>query len=139
MSTESTIDAPEDGATPAVDLVRGMTESPIAPQPPPLYAATHAFTAIWFTALRWYASRHLLDDQLSPHAVSAMDRRYVAGALMYVIALGLAFLSPATSLIFVALLALRFLIPDPAVARSKKEASTSRSDRLVNIGRQRED
>ncbi len=50
-----------------------MTESPIAPQPPPLYAATHAFTAIWFTALWLYASRHLLDDQLSPHAVSAMD------------------------------------------------------------------
>jgi len=44
---------------------------------------------------------------------------------MYVIALGLAFLSPATSLVFVALLALRFLIPEPAAARRKKEATTA--------------
>ncbi len=72
-----------------------------------------------------YASRHLLDDQLSPDAVRSMNRRYVAGALMYVIALGLAFLSPATSLVFVALLALRFLIPEPAAARRKKEATTA--------------
>lgn len=84
-----------------------------------LYAATLAFTAIWFTALWLYASRRLLDDRLSPHAVRAMDRRYVAGALMYVIALGVAFISPAASLTLVAVLALRFLFPEPAAAPSK--------------------
>lgn len=42
-----------------------------------------------------------------------MNRRFVSGALVYVGAFGLAFLSPIASLVLITVLALRFLIPEP--------------------------
>ncbi len=85
------------------------------------YAATLAFTAIWFTALCMYGSRHLLREEIAPHLKTVMNRRYLAGALVYVAAFGLAFLSPIASLVLITVLALRFLIPEPTSVTPSQE------------------
>ena len=77
------------------------------------YAGTLAFTAIWFTALWLYGARYLLREDIEPGLRTAMNRRFVSGALVYVGAFGLAFLSPIASLVLITVLALRFLIPEP--------------------------
>jgi uncharacterized membrane protein len=78
------------------------------------YVGTLAFTSVCFTSLWLYSSRHLLREGIDASVGRAMDRRYVAGLVMYLAAFGLAFVVPVASLTFVALLALRFLLPEPA-------------------------
>jgi hypothetical protein len=45
----------------------------------------------------------------------------LAGALVYVAAFGLAFLSPIASLVLITVLALRFLIPEPTSVTPSQE------------------
>jgi uncharacterized membrane protein len=77
-----------------------------------LYAGNLAFTAFWFTFLWLHASRRLIDNDLEPAKIGAMDRRFVVGAVLYFITFGIAFWSPILSLTVLAILALRFLIPE---------------------------
>jgi uncharacterized membrane protein len=86
-----------------------------------VYSGTLAVTAVFFTALWLYAAGdyRLLDRAVDPLLLGAMTRRYVLGMLLYLLAFGLAFLSPAASLALIVILALIFVLPEPV----DKEAS----------------
>ena len=78
-----------------------------------LYSGTNVILAICFNLLWRYASYHnrLLGKDADTRAVMAISRQYLFGPLLYLIAFGLAFVSVATSIIFLLLLALFFALP----------------------------
>src|SRR5947208_16128082 len=84
-----------------------------------LYSGTNVILAICFNLLWRYASYHnrLLGKDADTRAVMAISRQYLFGPLLYLIAFGLAFVSVATSIIFLLLLALFFALP-PRLPRS---------------------
>jgi hypothetical protein len=52
-----------------------------------------------------------------------MTRRYVLGTLSYILAFVLAFVSPATSLALIVVLALIFVLPEPEGSRNTRRRS----------------
>ncbi|MGH2807505.1 MAG: TMEM175 family protein [Actinomycetota bacterium] len=82
-----------------------------------LYTGTLAASAAVFTALWLWASRNkrLVDEAVDAAALRTMDRRYVAGLLLYLAAMALSPFWPSVALTLVTALALRFLFPEPAV------------------------
>jgi uncharacterized membrane protein len=87
-----------------------------------VYAGTLAVTAVFFTLLWLYAARNyrLVSRNLDPNLLRTMTRRYVLGAVAYLLTFALAFVSVTASLILIVVLALIFVLPEPG-DRSRKE------------------
>ncbi len=84
-----------------------------------VYVGALAVTAIFFTALWLYAASgyRLVDRDLEPRLLRAMTRRYTAGTVMYLLAFLLSLVSVAVGLASVVILALLFVLPEPADRR----------------------
>jgi uncharacterized membrane protein len=84
-----------------------------------VYSGTLAVTAVFFTLLWLYAAGNyrLVDRSVDPSLLRAMTRRYVLGALLYILAFALSFVSPAASLALIVILALIFVLPEPDGSR----------------------
>ncbi len=80
-----------------------------------IYSGTNVILAICFNLLWRYASYHnrLLDKDADQSAVTAIRRQYAFGPLLYLIALGLAWVYTPASIIFILILALFFALPGP--------------------------
>jgi uncharacterized membrane protein len=80
-----------------------------------VYAGTLAITAVFFTLLWLYAAGNyrLVSRNLDPNLLRAMTRRYVLGAVAYLLTFALAFVSVTASLILIVVLALIFVLPEP--------------------------
>jgi uncharacterized membrane protein len=80
-----------------------------------VYAGTLAVTAVFFTLLWLYAAanRRLVDPNLDPYVLRAMTRRYLLGAVAYLLVFLLAFVNVAASLALIVALALLFVLPEP--------------------------
>src|SRR6266480_987464 len=91
-----------------------------------LYSGTNVVMAICYNLLWRYASYHnrLLGKTADTRAVVAISRQYLGGPLLYLIAFGLAFISVASSIIFLLLLALFFALP-PRLPRSLASSNDS--------------
>ena len=91
-----------------------------------LYSGTNVIMAICFNLLWRYASYHnrLLGKDADTRAVVAISRQYLGGPVLYLIAFGLAFISVASSIIFLLLLALFFALP-PRLPRSLPSSNDS--------------
>ncbi len=89
-----------------------------------VYSGTLAVTAVFFTLLWLYAAGNyrLIDHSVDPYLLRAMTRRYVVGALLYILAFALSFVSPATSLALIVILALIFILPEPDGSRDTRRA-----------------
>jgi len=89
-----------------------------------LYSGTMVILAICFNLLWRYASYHnrLLSKNADTRAVSAINRQYMFGPVVYLLALILALFSTPASLTLNFLLALFFAIP-PRLPRSLSEQS----------------
>jgi uncharacterized membrane protein len=87
-----------------------------------VYVGTLAVTAVFFTLLWLYAAAgyRLVDRNLDPGLLRVMTRRYVFGMVAYLVAFALAFVNVAASLLLIVVLALLFVLPEPA-ERSRKE------------------
>ena len=77
------------------------------------YSGTNVILAVCFNLLWRYASYHnrLLDKNADTRAVQAINRQYLFGPLLYLIALGLALIYAPASIIFNLMLALYFALP----------------------------
>ena len=89
-----------------------------------LYSGTNVILAVCFNLLWRYASYHnrLLSKNADTRAVSAINRQYMFGPVVYLLALILALFSTPASLTLNFLLALFFAIP-PRLPRSLSEQS----------------
>jgi uncharacterized membrane protein len=89
-----------------------------------LYSGTMVILAVCFNLLWRYASYHnrLLSKNADPRAVSAINRQYMFGPVVYLLAFFLALFSTPASLTLNFLLALFFAIP-PRLPRSLSEQS----------------
>jgi len=78
-----------------------------------LYSGTNVILAICFNLLWRYAAFHnrLIGKNVDPRSVASINRQYLGGPLLYLFALGLAFINVAASIILVLLLALFFAVP----------------------------
>jgi uncharacterized membrane protein len=78
-----------------------------------VYSGTNVILAICFNLLWRYASYHnrLLGKDANTRAVMAINRQYLFGPLLYLIAFGLAWINTPFSIIFLLILALFFAIP----------------------------
>ncbi len=93
-------------------LVGRYADEPIALA---LYAAWLMFTGLVLDLIWWYASRdlRLVDPAIDPDLVYFVHRRVLIAPLLYLISVGVAFISPLiTKLIFVAII-LIYVIPTP--------------------------
>ena len=87
-----------------------------------IYAGTLAVTAVFFTLLWLYAAvnRRLVDRNIDPFVLRAMTRRYLLGAVAYLLVFLLAFANVAASLALIVALALLFVLPEPGEGASRK-------------------
>ncbi len=78
-----------------------------------LYSGTNVILAICFNLLWRYAAFHnrLIGKDVDARSVESINRQYIFGPMLYLIAFGLAFVSVPASIIFNLLLALFFAIP----------------------------
>lgn len=78
-----------------------------------VYAGEYVMIAFWFTVLWRYASQHerLLARDYDRAAAAGISAQYRFGPLMYLAALGLAFLNAAASVLVCAALAIFFALP----------------------------
>ena len=78
-----------------------------------IYSGTNVIMAVCFNLLWRYASYHnrLLGKDTDTRAVQAIDRQYLFGPLLYLIAFGLAWVNVPSSIIFNFILALFFAVP----------------------------
>src|SRR5260370_6970312 len=67
-----------------------------------IYASSLILTNLMLSLLWWYAtSNHrLVDQDTDPHFVRTVNRRNMTAPLVYLVSIGLSFLSPLPSLIF---------------------------------------
>lgn len=80
-----------------------------------IYATTFLAMGLSFFAIWRYASRHaLLDEQITPARLHTLTVRNAIGEVAYGVAVGLAFLSPAASLILCGLVAAYYAHPGTA-------------------------
>ncbi len=96
-----------------------------------IYAGTLAVTAVFFTLLWLYAAanRRLVDRGLDPSLLRAMTRRYLLGAVAYVLVFLLAFANVAASLALIVALALLFVLPEPGERAGKEAPARTRGRR----------
>jgi uncharacterized membrane protein len=83
-----------------------------------VYSAVALFAALSFNALWYWARRggHLLEPGVAPRTLKAVTRQYAVGPAVYLLALGLSFVSPWASIaIFVCVIAY-FAVPTRATA-----------------------
>jgi uncharacterized membrane protein len=88
-----------------------------------LYNSTYLFIAIVFNLLWRYASsdkRHLLSKDVNSPSVQRISRQYAFGPILYLVCLGLSWLSAAASLALNFALACFFALP-PHVVASERE------------------
>jgi uncharacterized membrane protein len=80
-----------------------------------VYSGTLAVTGIFFTLLWLYAAKdyRLVNRNLDPRLLQAMTRRYLIGAVLYIVAFAIAFVSALASLVLIVGLALLFVLPEP--------------------------
>lgn len=92
-----------------------------------LYSGVFVLVAIAYNVLWRYATyRHrLLDQQVDIRAVRRINRQYLFGPMLYVIAFALAWLSPALSLGIEALLAAFYLLPGVELKRQDAKQNSS--------------
>jgi uncharacterized membrane protein len=78
-----------------------------------IYSGTNVIMAICFNLLWRYASyrNRLLGKDTDTRAVKAIDRQYLFGPLLYLIAFGLAWINVPSSIILTFILALFFAVP----------------------------
>ena len=90
-----------------------------------VYAGTLAVSAVFFTLLWLYAAsdHRLVDRNLNPVTLRAMTQRYVAGMLLYITAVALAFVNTVLSLALIVGLALVFILPEPGSSPEETKAS----------------
>jgi len=88
-----------------------------------LYNSTYLFIAVFFNLLWRYASsdkRRLLAKDVNSPSVQRISRQYAFGPILYLVCLGLSWLSAAASLALNFALACFFAIP-PHVVGSERE------------------
>lgn len=92
------------------------------------YSAVNVILAICFNLLWRYAAyrNRLLGKNVDSHSVQAINRQYMFGPLMYLIAFGLAFVSTPVSIGFNLLLALFFALPGRSLRLIGQEAGESK-------------
>jgi TMEM175 potassium channel family protein len=78
-----------------------------------IYGGTLVFTGLVLQLLWWYATSgyRLVDKQIDPHLVQRATRRNLAAPLIYLVAIGVSFLSVQISLIFFVLVPLYYILP----------------------------
>jgi uncharacterized membrane protein len=78
-----------------------------------IYSGTNTLLAICFNLLWRYASHNnrLLSRNTDPRSVSAISRQYMFGPLLYLITLGLAYVSTLACIVVIFILALFFAAP----------------------------
>ena len=89
-----------------------------------LYNGTYLFISIWFNLLWRYAAskkRRLLAADVDEASVKHITRQYAFGPVLYLICLGLAFVSVAASLILNGALACFFALP-PRIMHRESQA-----------------
>ena len=95
-----------------------------------IYSGTNVLLAICFNLLWRYASYHnrLLGKNVDTRAVAAINRQYMFGPLLYLVACGLAWFNTPASLALNFMLALFFALPGRALRQlSSSNASTELS------------
>jgi len=77
------------------------------------YASSLILTNLMLSLLWWYAtSNHrLVDQDIDPHFVRTVNRRNMTAPLVYLVSIGLSFLSPLASLIVFFLFPLYYIFP----------------------------
>ena len=77
------------------------------------YASSLILTNLMLSLLWWYAtSNHrLVDQDIDPHFVRTVNRRNMTSPVVYLVSIGLSFLSPLASLIVFFLFPLYYIIP----------------------------
>jgi len=77
------------------------------------YASSLILTNLMLSLLWWYAtSNHrLVDQDIDPHFVRTVNRRNMTAPVVYLVSIGLSFLSPLASLIVFFLFPLYYIIP----------------------------
>ncbi|GCE30756.1 DUF1211 domain-containing membrane protein [Dictyobacter alpinus] len=88
-----------------------------------LYSGTFFAMALCFNVLWRYASHkgRLLGKDADMVGVERISRQYLFGPLVYIVALGIAWINTPASLVFNLLLAIFFALPDTPVRIGKKE------------------
>lgn len=78
-----------------------------------IYASTLVITGLVLQLLWWYAtsSKHLVDREIDPYLVQRATRRNVTAPLIYLLAIGISFLSVEASLIVFILVPLLYILP----------------------------
>ncbi len=78
-----------------------------------IYASNLILTNLMLSLLWWYAtSNHrLVDQDIDPHFVRTVNRRNMTAPLVYLVSIGLSFLSPLASLIVFFLFPLYYIFP----------------------------
>jgi len=78
-----------------------------------IYASSLILTNLMLSLLWWYAtSNHrLVDQDIDPHFVRTVNRRNMTAPVVYLVSIGLSFLSPLASLIVFFLFPLYYIIP----------------------------
>ncbi len=77
------------------------------------YASNLILTNLMLSLLWWYATSNyrLVDQDLDPHFVRTVNRRNMTAPVVYLVSIGLSFLSPLASLIVFFLFPLYYIIP----------------------------
>ena len=93
-----------------------------------IYSATNVVLAICFNLLWRYASYHnrFLGKNVDTRAVAAINRQYLFGPLLYLIAFGLAWINAPASIILNFILALYFAVPGRAPRSLSSSSDTIR-------------
>jgi uncharacterized membrane protein len=78
-----------------------------------IYASSLILTNLMLSLLWWYATSNcrLVDQDLDPHFVRTVNRRNMTAPVVYLVSIGLSFLSPLASLIVFFLFPLYYIIP----------------------------
>ena len=78
-----------------------------------IYASNLILTNLMLSLLWWYATsnRRLVDQDIDPHFVRTVNRRNMTAPVVYLVSIGLSFLSPLASLIVFFLFPLYYIFP----------------------------
>ena len=78
-----------------------------------IYASSLILTNLMLSLLWWYATsnRRLVDQDIDPHFVRIVNRRNMTAPVVYLVSIGLSFLSPLASLIVFFLFPLYYIFP----------------------------
>jgi uncharacterized membrane protein len=90
-----------------------LGQYPMQPISVIIYASSLILTNLMLSLLWWYAtSNHrLVDQDIDPHFVRTVNRRNMTAPVVYLVSIGLSFLSPLASLIVFFLFPLYYIFP----------------------------